>query len=107
LLVNDDPELVQPLLADLSPAILKELQALNPAVHDLSRMIARVIILHGKNDNMIPYTESLALSQALPREKVHLFILDGLFHVDIRPHSDDVPRLLQAVNVLLEQRRAE
>ncbi len=104
LLTNEDSARVPELIDDLPPQIRAELNGLNPAAHDLSAVSARVILLHGRRDDMIPYTESVALAQALPPGRVRLFLIDGLIHVDLRLGEDDVPRLLRAMNALLAQR---
>lgn len=104
LLNNRDPGKVPALIQQLSPRIRKELDAINPAIHDLSNIQARVILVHGRNDNIIPYTESIALSQRLPPGKVQLFLLEGIVHVDIRLHGEDISKLVEAMTLLLDQR---
>lgn len=56
-----------------------------------------MILVHGRNDNIIPYTESIALAQSLPSDKVHLFLIEGVAHVDIRLHEEDIPNLVEAM----------
>ena len=94
-----------PDLLDKLPARMRsELQGINPAAHDLSRLRANVILLHGRGDNLIPFTESIALADALPAGQAQLFLIDGLAHVDFRPKAYDVPQLLGAMQSLLDQR---
>lgn len=104
LLTNEDPARVPRLIDALPRRIRAELNGLNPAAHDLSVVSARVILLHGRSDDMIPYTESLALARALPPGRAELFLIDGLIHVDLRLAEDDVPHLLRAMNALLAER---
>jgi len=104
LISNHQPAQVPTLLAKLSVRMRSELQGINPAVHDLSRLRADVILLHGRGDNMIPYTESVALADALPKTRVQLFLIDGLAHVNFRPKAHDVPQLLGAIKALLAKR---
>ena len=92
------------LLEQLPPRMRSELEGINPAAHDLSRMRANVILLHGRSDNLIPYTESIALADSLPANQVQLFIIDGLAHVNFRPKAYDVPQLLGAMEILLAER---
>jgi pimeloyl-ACP methyl ester carboxylesterase len=106
LLRNDDPQRVPALIRGLSPRIRAELNAINPAAHDLSEMQAQVILVHGRHDNLIPYTESVALAEALPPERVQLFLIEGVAHVDVRLHREDVPKLVRAMALLLAQRAA-
>jgi pimeloyl-ACP methyl ester carboxylesterase len=107
LLTNEDPARVPALIAQLPPRIRDELDGLNPAVQDLSHFRAQAILLHGRSDTMIPYTESVALAAALPPERVQLFLIEGFAHVDIQPKKQDIPLLLAAMRALLAQRAAE
>ena len=104
LITNEDPNRVVGLIQQLPATILTELEGLNPASRNLTTMHAEVILVHGRSDNMIPYSESLALAQALQPDRVRLFVIDGLVHVDIRIKHQDAPRLLQAMDALLTQR---
>ena len=92
------------LINALSPRMLSELEGLNPAARDLSALQAQVILVHGRSDTMIPYSESVALARALPPERVRLFLIDGLAHVDVRIKRQDIPHLLDAMEALLSQR---
>lgn len=104
LLNNTDPEKALELIKRLPAPALVELGALNPAQQDLSGLKANFILLHGRGDDFIPYTQSLDLARALPANRARLFLIDGLAHVDIRPQSQDLPALLQAVETLLFER---
>jgi fermentation-respiration switch protein FrsA (DUF1100 family) len=104
LLSNDDPARVPALIEQLPPAIRDELAGLDPAAHDLSRFRAQAILVHGRSDTMIPYTESVALADALPPGRARLFLVEGFAHVDIRPEKEDIPQLLAAMEALLAQR---
>jgi len=105
LLANDDPKRVPVLIDRLSPRIRDELEGINPAGHDLSRLKAELILVHGRSDNIVPYTESVALARDLPSEQVHLFLIDGFAHVDIGLEAQDWPRMLEAMERLLAQRQ--
>ena len=104
LLINPLPAQVPVLLDKLPPRMRTELEGINPAAHDLSQLRADVILLHGRGDNFIPYSESIALADALPESQVQLFLIDGLAHVDFRPKAHDVPQLLCAMEALLAKR---
>ena len=92
------------LIERLPESIRQLIEAINPAAHDLSLLQARLILLHGRSDNLIPYTESVALSQAVPEGQAQLFLIDGLAHVDLKPKAHDVPQLLAAMEALLAER---
>ena len=104
LIINEDPNRVPDLIRQLPASILTDLEGLNPASRDLSTLQAEVILVHGRSDTMIPYSESLALAQALPPEQARLFVVDGLVHVDVRIKRQDIPGLLGAMEALLAQR---
>lgn len=105
LLGNHDPERVPALIDRLSPRIRTELEGINPAGHDLSRLQAELILVHGRSDNIIPYTESVALARDLPPGQAQLFLIDGFAHVDIGLEEQDRPRMLDAMARLLAQRQ--
>ena len=107
LLVNHDPAAVPQLIERLPGRIRQLIEAINPAAHDLSLLQARLILLHGRSDNLIPYTESVALSQALPEGQAQLFLIDGLAHVDLKPKAQDIPQLIAAMESLLAERASE
>jgi pimeloyl-ACP methyl ester carboxylesterase len=104
LLANHLPARVPVLLDRLPPRMRTELAGIDPAAHDLSALRADVILLHGRSDNLIPYTESIALASALPAGQVQLYLIDGLAHVDLKPQAQDVPQLLAAMEALLAER---
>jgi fermentation-respiration switch protein FrsA (DUF1100 family) len=104
LLINNDPERVPGLIGRLSPSMRAELEGVNPAGHDLSGLKAQVILLHGRGDNIIPYTESVALAGALPSSQVELFLIDGFAHVDVQLRRKDIPQLVAVMQRLLDQR---
>ena len=106
LLENRDRQRTPQLLAGLPAEIRAEMQALNLANKDLSRLQARLILLHGTDDNIIPYTESIALAAAAPAGQSDLFLIDGLAHVDTQPVGLDRQAMWRAVHAVLAQRHA-
>jgi pimeloyl-ACP methyl ester carboxylesterase len=104
LLTNKDPNRIPMLIRGLSPRIRSELAGIDPASHDLSRYRADVIIVHGRGDNIIPFTESVALARAIPNNKAHLYLIDGFAHVDMGLERNDIPRMLRVMEQLLEYR---
>lgn len=104
LLENRDPQRTAALIAGLPTGIRNELDALNLGNKDLSRLRARLILLHGPDDVIIPYTESIALAAAVPEGQSRLFVIDGLAHVDIRPSGIDRRAMWHAIGALLAER---
>ena len=104
LLTNTTPERV-PILLERLPAPLKaEVRGLNPAEQPMDKLHARLLLLHGRSDNIIPYTESIALAESVPAGRADLFLIDGLAHVDLQPTAGDVDILLEMVGALLDER---
>jgi acetyl esterase/lipase len=101
---NRDPARVADLLSDLPHDIREELSALNLAGQDLSKLRAPLILVHGYEDPMIPFPESIALAQAASGNRNRLYLVHGLMHVDIVPGLADRWRLLQALHDLLAAR---
>lgn len=101
---NTDRQRVQELFAQLPINIKSEIQALSLSKRDLSGIKAQVILVHGLDDPMIPYTESVALAGALPPSQVRLFLVNGLVHVDLKPAPVDYWRIYRAVYTLLLER---
>lgn len=103
---------------DLPPRLVEDFKKLSPSSADLSLLKARVILVHGKRDPLIPYTQSLALLDHLPPGQSRLFLFDSLIgHVDLHPVScfdpafytqelPDIWRLFEVVSSLLREREA-
>jgi pimeloyl-ACP methyl ester carboxylesterase len=105
LLANADPARVPGLIAALPPAVREDLADLSLAGRDLHALRAKVILIHGRDDAIVPYTESLALARALPPENTHLALLDSLAHADLGPGGiADAFRLWQAAYALMRAR---
>jgi hypothetical protein len=116
LLVHTAPHETARLIAALPQPLLAAIQALSLQGQDLSQLSARLILVHGKNDPLIPYTESLALSRAVPASRAQVFIIQRMLaHVELSLSdvfsgqfwSEELPdawRLLRAVGLLLRER---
>jgi pimeloyl-ACP methyl ester carboxylesterase len=100
-ITNTDPEKVAALMENLPTAVRADIAALNLAAHDLSGLRAEVILVHGRDDDIIPYTESISLASALPPGQGKLFLLDGLHHVDQDFHGLDMWRMWRVMQTLL------
>ncbi len=116
LLTNTDPQETARLLAALPQPIVATIDALTLDNKELHRLAARLLLVHGRNDRLIPYPESLALSNAVAPGQARVFILNRILgHVDLtlshffslqlwRDELPDAWRLLRAVNLLLLER---
>lgn len=78
LVENRERDRVADLLASLSPQIRERIQRLSPSAA-VSRVRARLLIAHGRDDDSIPYTESAKLARAVSNLG-RLVIFDGFTH---------------------------
>ncbi len=67
-----DPDRVHSLIQNLPAAIQAELQALDLKRQDLSSLPLELLLIHGRDDPIIPSTESTALAAAGPDEQTSL-----------------------------------
>lgn len=116
LAVNTDPARFPELFSGLPAAMRADVGRLDLARQNLKPLAARLILVHGKNDNLIPYSESLALAAAAPEGQASVFLIHGVLgHVDLsisslfswRFWSEDLPdlwRLWRVIDLLLAQR---
>lgn len=108
LLANEDPERVPALLAALPESVRSELHALDLAGRRLAVGDVRFVLIHGRNDAIIPETESEALARGLPEGAVSLYLLNSLDHVNPQPPGPvDSVKLFDAVYTLLSYRDGE
>jgi len=98
-LTNQDPARAPALIARLPAPILADIAALDLARHDLSSLHAHVILIHGRDDTMIPSVQSEELARALPPGRAHVCIIRALSHVDVhRIGLADALKLLCAID---------
>jgi hypothetical protein len=84
LAANDDPARVDTLLAALPAETRALLDALSPARH-APRVPGRLLIVHGRGDPTVPFTESLRLAAALDPGRHRLVLVGLVDHVEGRP----------------------
>ncbi len=103
---NRDPARVPALIEALSLPIRAEIEALSLAGRDLGSLKARLILVHGRDDTIIPVTESEALAAAVGARRATLFVVDGLAHVDLDLAAlRDAWMLWRAAGALLSARQ--
>lgn len=91
LMVNDDPDRTRGLIDGLSPRVREYFDALSLEGR-IDALQAHLIIGHGRDDNLIPYTESLLLAENVPpAASAHLAILESFQHVDLRLGGGEGP----------------
>ncbi len=104
LLANVEPERVPALIAALPGDVRAEMAALDLARRDLRSLGARLLLVHGREDDIIPWSESQALAAAAPKGRADLFLVDGFSHVDPKSGHPDRFQLWRAIYRLLELR---
>jgi pimeloyl-ACP methyl ester carboxylesterase len=105
LLANQDPDAAGRLIAGLPAKLRDSLGALNLRGHDLAGAPRNIILIHGRDDRIIPVSESIGLAAALPAECGHLYVVEHLAHADLEPGDwRDVLTLWQATYRLLRLR---
>ncbi len=104
LLKNQDHSEAQNLIKKIPNTIRSDLNALNLSNKDLGQLHAKLILLHGIDDDIIPYTESISLARAVTKGQANLFIVDGLAHVNVRPNLLNQWKLFRAIDTLLALR---
>ena len=105
LLKNQNYSETLTLITGIPNAIRADLNALNLSNKNLSQLNAKLILLHGIDDDIIPYTESILLSRAVAEGQSELFIVDGLAHVNVHPNLLNQWKLLRAIDALLDLRK--
>jgi len=118
LAVNDDPARFAELFARLPERMRADIGQLDLARHDLGPLKAQLILVHGRNDRLIPWPESLSLAAAVPEGQARVFLIRRLLgHVDLSApnlltwrfwHEDlpDLWRLWRVIDLLLAERGA-
>ena len=82
----------------LNERIRRYLVELSPK-GNMNEARAHLILGHGRDDNMIPYTETLLLAEhAPPSASVHVELLDSFRHVDLKiGRGRSVPEVMATV----------
>lgn len=116
LLSNSDPAQTQRLIAALPARIVETIDALTLDNKPLSKLQARLILVHGRDDRLIPYSESLALAKSVAPGQARVFLIHHILsHVDLgmshlfsrRFWSEELPdawRLWRAQVLVLKER---
>lgn len=77
-----DPDAMPARIADLPAPLRRSLAALSLADTGLDQFKPCAILIHGRNDPVVPWTESVHLARALPSGRSRLHLIAGLDHID-------------------------
>jgi len=106
LVENRDPDAVTRLVGALPERVRREIDGLNLALYDLSKFQDDLILVHGRGDPLVPYSESQALAAAASNARVSLFPIDELGHVDFNAvTAANAWTMWRAILTLLHERR--
>ena len=105
LMENRDSDAVIRLIAALPEGVRREIDGLNLALYDLSKLQGHLILVHGRGDLMVPYSESQDLAVAASRARVSLFLVDDIGHVEFTAvNLRNAWTMWQAIVALLAER---
>ena len=105
LMTNRDPERTPELMSRLPSAVIQDLRRLDPAGATPADLRAKLFAIHGRDDPVIPYSESMALAAAVGDDRARLALVDHLAHVDLTsPSLGDLLTLWRVVYEILELR---
>jgi len=103
---NRDPDAVIRLINALPETIRREIDGLNLALYDLGKLRGHLILVHGRGDLTVPYSESEMLATAASNARVSLFLIDGIGHVEFNAvTAANAWKMWQAGLALLDERR--
>ena len=106
LVENRDPDAVGRLIEALPANVKREIDGLDLALYDLSKLRGDLILVHGRGDPLVPYSESQDLAAAASNAHVSLFLVDDIGHVELKAVSlANGFTLWRAVLKLLDERR--
>jgi pimeloyl-ACP methyl ester carboxylesterase len=101
---NADPDRAPALFRALPASVRQDVAALDLRNKDLGALSARLILVHGRGDTMIPYTQSVALARAVSPGQAKLFLAGGLGHVELQGRWWEAWTLWRAASALLSER---
>lgn len=101
LVTNRDPARVTPLLEALPSSLLDQFNALDLSARDLDALEARLVLVHGPDDRVIPISHSRRLRDAIPSGQARLFEAGGLGHVEVSSNWRDAWTLWRAIHHVL------
>ena len=106
LMENRNPDAVTRLIQALPEGVRREIDGLNLAFYDLSKLRGHLILVHGRSDPMVPYSESQDLAVAASRARVSLFLIDDIGHVEFNAvNLNNAWTMWRAIQTLLGERR--
>ena len=105
LVANRDPDRVPELLEALPSKLGDEIARLDLKRRDLTGLPVMFVLIHDRDDRIIPAEQSEALAAAIAPGRSRLYVVDGLDHAQIdKPGLTDALALFEAISTLLRLR---
>jgi pimeloyl-ACP methyl ester carboxylesterase len=105
LMTNGDPERVADLVEALPTAVWAEIRALDLSRRPIEALDVEFILIHGRDDPVIPFTQSVTFAESMGPSRAHLYLIDNLNHVNPEAATlMDTLKMVQAVYRLLSIR---
>ncbi|MGE5442650.1 MAG: hypothetical protein ACM3Q0_06340 [Bacteroidota bacterium] len=105
LISNGDPDRVPALIADLPPEVRGEIDRLDLRRRNLAALDTDLLLIHDRNDRIIPASQSVALARAAAPGRARLYLVGGLDHARVEQLGiGDALTLLRAVYECLRLR---
>lgn len=105
LISNGDPDRVPALIADLPPEVRGEIDRLDLRRRNLAALDTDLLLIHDRNDRIIPASQSVALARAAAPGRARLYLVGGLDHARVEKLGiGDALTLLRAVYECLRLR---
>ena len=83
LVSNGDPDRVPELIADLPPEVRGEIERLDLARRNLAALDTDFLLIHDRDDRIIPASQSAALAGAVAPGRARLYLVGGLDHAQV------------------------
>jgi hypothetical protein len=107
LATNRDSGALETLLKRLPKRLHLGVEGLDLARRDLSLLEAKLLLVHGRDDPIVPAEESLRLAAAVPPGRARVYLIDSLVHAELDEiRISDVLNMTSAARELLRYRAA-
>jgi len=107
-LTNEDPGRVAELFAQLPVGIIEEARRLDLKRLPLAQTNAEFVLIHDRNDRIIPAAHTTMTAEALPSSRAHVYLIESLDHAKPRPPGFiDGLKMLDAIYTVLALRDAK
>lgn len=105
LLTNTDPDRVPALMEALPPTVMREANALDLKQRNIASLDTRFVLVHDRNDRIIPADQSLIFAENGNPGHAEVFLVEGLDHAEPTDVSVFALReMVAAVYAVLQER---